>query len=467
MTDERFRFTLTLFTNYGSIPLSIFGWLKPPPHIAEVQDQEVVKKQYKYWRMRIFIGMYVGYIFYYFTRKSFTFAMPAMMTELGFDKSDIGILASVLSISYGVSKFVSGVMADRSNPRYLMGFGLILTGLFNIFFGLSSSVLVFAIFWGLNGWFQGWGWPPCNRLLTHWYSQKERGRWWGAWNTSHSVGGAVIPIIVAVCVQMFGWRFAMFVPGVMCIGVGFFLLNRLRDTPQSLGLPPIEKFKDDYPRGKKLEESELSVKEIILKHVITNKFIWILSASYFFLYIVRTAVNDWTLLYFVQVKGYSYLVAGACVFWFEIGGFCGSLVAGWASDKIFDGRRGPVSILFCFGMVFAVLAFWLSPNLPLVDSLLMFVVGFLVFGPQLLIGMSAAELSHKKAAATSNGFVSCISYLGAAAAGYPLGTLTQIWGWQGFFIILVICCAVSMALLLPLWSVKSNPAYTDEEATKA
>ena len=54
----------------------------------------------------------------------------------------------------------------------------------------------------------------------------------------------------------------------------------------------------------------------------------------------------------------------------------------------------------------------------------MFVVGFLVFGPQLLIGMSAAELSHKKAAATSNGFVSCISYLGAAAAGYPLGTLT-------------------------------------------
>ena len=88
-------------------------------------------------------------------------------------------------------------MADRSNPRYLMGFGLILTGLFNIFFGLSSSVLVFAIFWGLNGWFQGWGWPPCNRLLTHWYSQKERGRWWGAWNTSHSVGGALIPIIVA------------------------------------------------------------------------------------------------------------------------------------------------------------------------------------------------------------------------------------------------------------------------------
>ncbi len=467
MTDASFRFTLSSFTRNGSVRLSIFSWLKPAPHIAEIQDENLVKKQYKYWRLRIFYGMYIGYIFYYFTRKSFTFAMPALMNELGFDKGDIGILASVLSISYGVSKFVSGVMADRSNPRYLMGFGLILTGIFNIFFGLSSSVLIFAVFWGLNGWFQGWGWPPCNRLLTHWYSQKERGRWWGAWNSSHSVGGAVIPLLVAVCIEYWGWRYAMYIPGAMCIAVGLFLINRLRDTPQSLGLPPIEKFKNDYPQGKKLDEKELSVKEVIFKHVINNKFIWVLAASYFFVYIVRTAVNDWTFLYFVQAKGYSNIVAGACVFWFEIGGICGSLIAGWASDRLFDGKRGPVSVLFCLGMVLAVSAFWFSPNIPVVDSILMFVVGFLVFGPQLLIGMAAAELSHKKAAATSNGFVGCFSYLGAAAAGYPLGIISEIWGWYGFFVVLTACCLISVALLLPLWSVKSNPAYTDEKAKEA
>ncbi len=118
-------------------------------------------------------------------------------------------------------------------------------------------------------------------------------------------------------------------------------------------------------------------------------------------------------------------------------------------------------------MAGAVAAFWFSPNLPIVDSILIFVVGFLVFGPQLLIGMSAAELSHKKAAATSNGVVSCISYLGAAVAGYPLGLVSDIWGWYGFFIVLALCCVISAAILFPLWSVKSNPAYTGEEATKA
>jgi MFS transporter, OPA family, sugar phosphate sensor protein UhpC len=271
----------------------LFNFLRPAPHAEEIKDEQVIKKEYKYWRLRVFYSMYVGYVFYYFTRKSFTFAMPSMMQELGLQISDLGILSSILSITYGMSKFLSGILSDRANPRYFMAFGLILTGAFNIFFGFSSSILLFAVFWGLNGWFQGWGWPPCARLLTHWYSQKERGTWWGIWNSSHSVGGAVIPLIAAFCAQAWGWRYAMYVPGIMCIGVGLFLINRLRDTPQSLGLPSIEKYNNDYPASKHTDENELSLKEMLFKYVLNNKYIWILAISYFFVYIIRQAINDW------------------------------------------------------------------------------------------------------------------------------------------------------------------------------
>jgi OPA family sugar phosphate sensor protein UhpC-like MFS transporter len=445
--------------------VSVLDLFRPAPYAPEIKDEETVKSQYKYWRLRIFLGMYVGYIFYYFTRKSFTFAMPALIQDLGFDKSQLGILASILSITYGVSKFLSGVLADRSNPRFFMAFGLILTGICNIIFGFSSSIAFFALFWGLNGWFQGWGWPPCARLLTHWYSQTERGTWWGFWNTSHSVGGALIPLVAAFCAQYWGWRYAMYVPGVMCIGVGLFLINRLRDTPQSLGLPPIEKFRNDYPASssKHAEEQEMSLKQILFDYVLCNKYIWILAISYFFVYVIRTAINDWSLLFLVETKGYSLITAGACVCWFEIGGILGSLVAGWASDKICHGRRGPVNVLFSLGVIFAVLALWHSPvSSPILDSSLMFAIGFLIFGPQMLIGMAAAELSHKKAAGSATGFVGLVAYIGAATAGYPLGTMTQQWGWHGFFIALAVCGAVSVLLLLPLWSIKTNPKYLKE-----
>ncbi len=431
--------------------------LKPAPHAEAIQDPDQVKKQYKYWRFRIFYSMYVGYAFYYFTRKSFTFAMPSMMQELGFDKSELGILGSILSITYGISKFASGIFGDRSNPRYFMALGLILTALFNILFGLSSTIVFFAIFWGLNGWFQGMGWPPCARLLTHWYTQSERGTWWGIWSTAHSVGGALIPILATYCAQSYGWRYAMYVPGVLCLFAGLFLMNRLRDTPQSLGLPTIERFKNEE-HGEKSVERELSIREILFKYVLKNKYVWILAISYFFVYVVRTAINDWTILFLVEHKGYSVLSAGMGVFWFEVGGFVGTISAGWASDRIFKGRRAPMMIIFSAGVTLAVAAFWYVPagNMML-DFMALFAIGCLIFGPQMLTGIAAAELSHKKAAATSSGFAGYFAYLGAAAAGYPLGKVAQDWGWHGFFIIVGICGILVLALLIPLWSVKANP----------
>ncbi len=433
---------------------------RPAPHISEIEDKDEVKKLYGYWRIRILYSMFIGYAFYYFTRKSFTFAMPGMIEELHFDKSQIGMLGSILYITYGISKFASGIISDRSNPRLVMAMGLLLTGLFNIFFGMSSSLLMFAIFWGLNGWFQGFGWPPCARLLTHWYSQSERGSWWSTWNVSHNVGSALIPWIAGAGLQYLGWRYAMYVPGAICIFGAFFLLNRLRDTPQSLGLPPVEKFRNDYVGVTKAQidhEQELSTKEILVEYVLKNKYIWLLAIAYFFVYVVRTGINDWTALFMLESKGYSRLSANGFVSLFEVGGFFGSLCAGWSSDYLFGAKRGPVNVIFAIGVFLSILAFWYVPaGNPVLDSILLFLIGFSIFGPQLMIGMAAAELSHKKAAATSTGFVGFIAYIGAACAGYPLGKITQDWGWEGFFWALIICCGISILALLPLWGVKEN-----------
>jgi OPA family sugar phosphate sensor protein UhpC-like MFS transporter len=432
--------------------------LQPAPYIAEIQDPEVVKEDYKYWRIRILYSMFIGYAFYYFTRKSFTFAMPGLIQDLGFDKSQLGILGSILSLTYGVSKFASGIIGDRTNPRYMMALGLMLTGVFNICFGLSSSIFFFALFWGLNGWFQGFGWPPCARFLTHWYSHSERGSWWSTWNVSHNVGGFLIPWVAGVALQYFGWRYAMYVPGILCIFVGFFLINRLRDTPQSLGLPPIEKYRNDFVD--KIEAQggkDLTTKQILIDFVLKNSYIWILAVAYFFVYAVRTGINDWTALFLVESKGYSSIGANGCVSLFEVGGFFGSLAAGWSSDRLFGARRGPINVLFTLGMLVTIGLFWFIPaGYTMLDSAVMFLIGFTIFGPQMMIGLAAAELSHKKAAATSTGFVGFFAYIGAAFAGYPLGTITQSWGWEGFYWALLLCCAISTALLVPLWSVTAS-----------
>ena len=124
----------------------LLGKINNVPQAEKITDPKQIKSDYSYWRMRTFYSMYIGYVFFYLTRKSFTFVMPMMISEMGFTKADLGILGSILYLTYGVSKFFSGIMSDRSNPRYFMATGLIITGLCNIFFGMSSSILFFAVF---------------------------------------------------------------------------------------------------------------------------------------------------------------------------------------------------------------------------------------------------------------------------------------------------------------------------------
>ena len=443
--------------------------LKPAPFKKEIENKADVKRLYHYWRIRTFYSMYLGYAFFYFTRKSFTYAIP-VLKEMGFTIGQLGLLGSIFSIVYGISKFASGLLGDRSNPRYFMAIGLILTGVFNIFFGFSSSLWFFSFFWGLNAWFQGWGWPAAAKLLTHWYSQKERGRWWSVWNTSHNLGAFIIPILVAYMINQFGWAYAMYAPGVLAVLCGFFLINRLRDTPQSLGLPSIEKHKNDFPDPKHVEKEKLrlSTKEILFTYVLKNWPIWLLAISGFFVYVIRTAVNDWTQTYLIENYSYSIKMAAFCVCWFEAGGFFGSLVSGWLSDKIFSGRRNPINILFSLGAVLPLIGLiffggylWtiFDITVPILSVFFIFLSGFFIFGPQMLIGVASAEISHKNAAGTATGFVGCFSYLGAAFAGGPLGLMIEYYGWGAFFMVCVISGILAAGILLPIWSMKTNPKY--------
>ncbi|EEQ5384375.1 MFS transporter [Escherichia coli] len=376
-------------------------FLKAPADAPLMTDKYEIDARYRYWRRHILLTIWLGYALFYFTRKSFNAAVPEILANGVLSRSDIGLLATLFYITYGVSKFVSGIVSDRSNARYFMGIGLIATGIINILFGFSTSLWAFAVLWVLNAFFQGWGSPVCARLLTAWYSRTERGGWWALWNTAHNVGGALIPIVMAAAALHYGWRAGMMIAGCMAIVVGIFLC-------------------------------------------------WLLSFCYVLVYVVRAAINDWGNLYMSETLGVDLVTANTAVTMFELGGFIGALVAGWGSDKLFNGNRGPMNLIFAAGILLSVGSLWLMPFASYVmQATCFFTIGFFVFGPQMLIGMAAAECSHKEAAGAATGFVGLFAYLGASLAGWPLAKVLDTWHWSGFFVVISIAAGISALLLLP------------------
>jgi OPA family sugar phosphate sensor protein UhpC-like MFS transporter len=419
--------------------------------VASITDEREIDATYRYWRIHLMLMMYVGYGVFYFARKSLNFTMPAMLNDLGLTHSDIGVIATTYYITYGTSKFLSAMVSDQSNPKYFMGLGLIASGVVNILFGLSSSLSMMVLLWMLNAFFQSWGWPACAKLLTTWYSRSERGFWWSLWNTCINVSGALLPLLVGFIAMHWGWRVSFFVAGGTACIMGAVLYLRLQDKPGSMGLPTVGHWRDD-PLEKQQEREGLGLlfREKVKLYVLGNKYIWLLCGSYMLVYVVRMGINDWASLYLVERHNTSLMAANTAVSMFEVGGFLGSLFGGWGSDRFFQGNRAPMNLLFALGIFLSVAALWLTPldNLYVLSGCL-FSIGFFIFGPQMMIGMAAAECSHKDLAGTSTGFVGLFGYLGAALAGYPISLVIEQYSWEGFFGVITLVAASVGLLLLP------------------
>jgi len=386
-------------------------------------------KKFKYWQTRTIIASMVGYALFYFVRKNLSIAMPAMQADLGITKTELGIFLTLHGLIYGVSKFINGFIGDRVNARYFMVSGLILSSACNLIFGFSSAVLVFGIVWMANGWFQGMGFPPCARLLTHWVPPKELATKMSIWNTSHSIGAGLVVIVCGYVVSL-GWRWCFFFPSAIALFGAVLLWSGLRDIPASVGLPEI------CPEGMSQEESEhkdtsKEFKQFVRRKVFMNPYIWIIGIANFFVYTIRYAVLDWGPTLLSEWKGFSVHNAGWMVAGFEISGILGMLSSGWVTDKFFGGRGPRVCVICMAFATFFIFLFWQLSSPPMwLASLVLMAAGFFIYGPQALVGIAASNLATKRAAATATGFTGLFGYASTVVSGWGLGYLVDHFGWS-------------------------------------
>lgn len=408
-------------------------------------------RSYSYWRMRIMYSIMMGYAAFYFLRQNFNMATPSFQSELGYTKADIGWIISSGAILYGLGKGFAGLLGDRSNARYMMSAGLLGSAIVSFCMGFADSWIGLLVFYTLNNCFQSMGWPPCAKLLTHWFSPKEIGTKWALWNTSQQVGGAATVILAGYLCAHYGWRYAFFVPGILCALFAFVLFNRLRDTPESLGLPSIEAH-HGLVEHNAIDDTKLSTKEIFLQ-VMSNKLVWFVSFANFFVYMVRMFMINWAPMFLSEFKGSSLKLAGWQVAMFDITGMFGGIIAGILSDKVFSGRRGPVGAIYMTGLSIAMVLLWKSPiDQKWMHFVFMMLLGFLVTGPQILVGVAAADFASKKAAGAASGFTGTVGYLGASAAGIGVGVVVDKYGWDAAFAIMSFCALISAFFFALTWN---------------
>jgi len=449
--------------------MGLFGFLKPAPDAPRIADQNEMQKSYKYWRFRSMYSILVGYMGFYFVRKSLSVAMPYIGREFGYSKEKLGLLLTVAGLTYGVSKFINGFGGDRTNPRYFMAVGLFLSAVMNLLFGLSSAIAAFFLFWVLNSWFQGMGWAPCSKTLVNWFSPMERGVKFYIANTACTIGAALVIMMNGRLVEAFGWRSCFFVPAGIAMAIALFVWWRLRDRPQSLGLPPVEEYRGEEADLADTEHGkDATYKEVVAKYIFRNPWMWVVCLANFFVYIIRYTVMDWGPTFLTETKGVDITQAADLVGGFELAGIAGMLVGGWALDKIFKGYGGrllSIYMLLCAVFIFLFLRLpvqyiTIAGHPMMLNGMLLWGAGFMIYGPQCLVAVIAANMVPKQAGAAAVGLTGLFGYMSYVVSGWGMGALVEKHGWGAGLLSLVVFALVGMFLFILLWN--NNPHLKDK-----
>lgn len=413
---------------------------------AAVPSSPGATLSYRPWQVRILAATWLSYAGYYFCRKTFYVVKADMAAGLDLTTQHLAHLGTGYLAAYSVGQFSSAFFGRKLGPKLLLLAGMAVSITSNIAFGFSKGFWVVLVFMTFNGLAQGTGWPGCIGSLAHWFKRAQRGSILGLWSTCYQLGPVMATSFAAYLLGLAGWRTSFFGGALVLCLVWCAVLLLHPNRPEAVGLEPIvdedgaaagSEPKEEGGRG---DEGGLGWGRDTVVTVLT------MGSIYFCIKFLRYALWSWSAFFLRENFGLAGDSAGYLSTAFEACGFAGVIAAGFASDRIFKGRRA----FLAFAMLaLMTLSFLLMATLG-VTSVVFFTVslglaGFMLFGPDSLVsGVGAIDVGSRRGALAAAGIINGMGSIGPIFQEELIGWMYRI-GNQRLMPILLMLVFVALA----------------------
>ncbi|MCO4763516.1 MAG: MFS transporter, partial [Myxococcales bacterium] len=358
-----------------------------------------------------------GYAFFYTCRLPLSVVKKPLIDAGLLTASDFGTIGAAFFYAYAAGKLLNGWLADHASLRKVMSLGLFASALVNLAMGTTTLVWLCAALWALNGLFQGTGAPVSVVAITRWYGPRERGTTYGLWSVAHAIGEGMTFVGTAALVAATSWHFAYIGPAITCMVVAVLIGSFLIDRPEHLGLPDVRDWRPDLCFDESAPHEDVSTRDpSVALRLLTRPSLWILGLASATMYVTRYAINSWGVLFLQEAHGYSLVEAGGIIGVSTFSGIAGSALYGWLSDRYFQARRPPPTLIFGVVEVISLAMFFAVPP----GSTWMLIAAIFVYGLTIggliavLGGLFAVDIAPGGSAGLAVGMIGMFSYIGAA-----------------------------------------------------
>ncbi len=434
--------------------------------------------RYERWRWQTFGITWLIYASYYLTRQSFNAAKVVLADgSLHFAREQLGRIDATYLTVYSLGQFCFGPLADRFGPRRILLCGMGLSVLAAVGFGFSTTLVAFLVFAALQGAAQSTGWSATSKAMSSWFSLRERGRVLGWWCTHYTAGAAFATPFAGWLIETWGrivpigvpghgivpyWPAAFWGPALVLCAIMVLTGAFLRNQPEDVGLPPIEKYHGE-PESLLADEDAAHPAPAgsweLIREVLTTPSVWLLAISYFPIKLSRYSLYLWGPMFVKESLGTDVLTSTFTSAWMPIGGMVGIIASGYISDKLFQARRAPVIILSLLATAAVMLVGLVRHDSLWAMQIYFFLIGVFLYGPDSMVSATAAiDFGTKRGAGSATGFINGVGSVGAILGGYLPGIMTDKGSWSLFLAISLGGILVSALVLIPLWRTKPPTA---------
>jgi OPA family glycerol-3-phosphate transporter-like MFS transporter len=390
-----------------------------------------------------FIGLL--YTSFYMCRYNLSLANKAISDEFHYSKEQMGWIITTVFIAYGVGQVINGLLADRFGGKRAMLIGATGTIVMNLLFGAASFVGNLGLFIalrGIDGYFQAFGAPGMIKINAAWFAHTERGRFAGIFGFMINLGRFGIfklgPALLAGFVFLgmwhvppLHWRWLFWVPAGVAVIAALIMAMVVKDIPEHADFAPVN---PDEPHTGSVE---MSIREVFFA-IIRQPIVWLTASAYFCTGAVRQGIDQWFPRFLEEVHHVKLDSAE-----FQWVGFlipfvasAGSLISGYVSDTLFNGRRTPVAAGLYFIEAVVILA---AAQFHSVNAALFFLVliSLTANATHSILGTAAAmDIGGARRAGFASGLIDSFQYLGAGLSGSVLGKLLdKSWDWYFYFMV--------------------------------
>ncbi len=379
-----------------------------------------------------FLGLL--YTSFYMCRYNFSIANKAISGEFGFSRAQMGYIITTSLFAYACGQIINGLLTDRLGGKRAMLIGAAGTVTMNILFGAASFAGMLGLFVairGVDGYLQAFGAPGMVKINTAWFPHRERGRFSGIFGFMINLGRLGIftlgPALLAgftilglIRIPPLHWRWLFWTPSAICALVAVGMALTVKETPEEAGFPGV--VDDDGGPG---DAGVTAPFAQVIRAILSNPAVWITACAYACTGAVRQAVDQWFPrymqdLYQVDLKSAQFQFLA---FLIPFVASAGSLLAGYASDTLFEGRRAPVAAVLYFAETTIIL---LAAQFHSANSAILFLVliSFTANSTHSILGSAAPmDIGGRRMAGFALGLIDSFQYFGGSLAGYFLGSL--------------------------------------------